>query len=52
MVRVDFGIEGKTAREAMNEATNIYPGGSFLVLSADEDENKFLVYSGKFTMTA
>ena len=44
--RVDFGAEGKIAKEALDKATKIHPTGSFLLVSADEDTCKFGVYSG------
>ncbi len=43
--RVDFGTDGKVSREALDKATSLHPSGSFLLVSADEDTDKFGVYS-------
>lgn len=43
--RVDFGTDGKIAKETLDKASQIHPSGCFLLISADEDSGKFGVYS-------
>lgn len=47
VIRLDFGMDNKVAKDALDKATKIYPEGSFLLISADDEAGKFGVYSGK-----
>ena len=47
VVRLDFGMDNKVAKDALDKATKVYPEGSFLLISGDDESGKFGVYSGK-----
>jgi alanyl-tRNA synthetase len=47
VTRADFGLDAKIGRNALHEATKVHPGGSFFLLSADEDSNSFAIYTGR-----